>query len=132
MRKSWLTILIFLSFSLIIILPSFLTICSNNVHSVQKYIVNNQLCSHKDCLNGILLQYFHIRTKILQTTTEIQLIAVVAFGLLLLFIKRKFLIDKKLILGKLYIKQKFKNSSSNLFNSLLLVFFNGILHPKIY
>lgn len=78
------------------------------------------------------MQYFHIRTKILQTTTEIQLIAVVAFGLLLLFIKRKFLIDKKLILGKLYIKQKFKNSSSNLFNSLLLVFFNGILHPKIY
>ncbi len=132
MRKFCVAILILLSFSLIIILPNFLTVCSNNVCSVRSYMVGNQACGHKNCLNNILLKYFHIRTNILVTTLDTQLASVVILSLLFLFVKKKFLVDKNFILGKLYIKQKFLNSRTNLFNFLLKIFFSGILHPKLY
>jgi hypothetical protein len=126
--KIILPLLMLLSFSVIVILPNSLNICIPDGCNF-----NSSTCDNNACINETVTQHLSERAQFLNAIIEFQSFIILAIVLILFFVIQKYLEDGKLATAKSYIKHKLLNSpSTKLFDYLIEVFSNGIIHPKIY
>ena len=126
--KIILPLLILLSLSIIVILPSSLGICIPDGCSF-----SSGSCGNDVCINETIGQHLSERAQLLNVTPGSFTSVLAMVMLVLFFIARKNLTGEKIIITQSYIKQKFLNScGAKLFNYFIEVFSSGILHPKIY
>ena len=132
-RKFLLPLLILLSFSAIVILPSSLNICLPDGCNFNNA---NTVCNNNSCADETIISHLGERTQLLSTTIGFQssiLFIIFAIVAAVFFAVQKYSESRKLIAAKDYFKQKLLNSSGvKLFNYLIEIFSSGILHPKIY
>ena len=110
------------------ILPNSLNVCIPDGCSF-----SSGACSYNTCVNETITQHLGEMPQLLNTTIKFQAFIFFLAVLILFSIVKKCFENKKITVTRFYVKQRFLNSScTKLFNYLLGIFSNGILHPKIY
>ncbi len=122
------SLLILLSFSSAVVLPTSWNICIPSGCNFEK-----SGCDSDSCANETLDQHLSERTQLLHIPIKFKGLMILAIASVLLFTAQKYTKFFQLLFIKLYWKRRlFNPPDSNLFNYLVELFSQGILNPKVY